>query len=88
MSGLHAGLHTGLSDPLIKGSHLQGAVPTHQFQHLHDVSSHFLKLPVILIETSKFELKHFDRANNLIFIQLILLWNGAAPTPNFSRYYL
>lgn len=36
MSGLPGGI-TGLSDSLLKGSHLQGAVP-HQFQHLPDVS--------------------------------------------------
>ncbi|XP_070499470.1 poly(rC)-binding protein 3 isoform X2 [Chironomus tepperi] len=36
-SGLHAGL-TGLTDPLLKGSHLQGAVPPHHFQQLPDMT--------------------------------------------------
>ncbi|CRK96034.1 CLUMA_CG009473, isoform B, partial [Clunio marinus] len=36
-SGLHAGI-TGLTDPLLKGSHLQGAVPPHHFQQLPDMS--------------------------------------------------
>ncbi|CAO1319132.1 unnamed protein product [Diamesa hyperborea] len=31
-SGLHSGI-TGLSDPMLKGAHLQGAVPPHHFQH-------------------------------------------------------
>lgn len=30
---------SGLNDPMMKGSHLTGAVPPHHLQHIHDVSA-------------------------------------------------
>ncbi|XP_049297031.1 poly(rC)-binding protein 3 isoform X1 [Anopheles funestus] len=35
--GLHAGI-SGLADPLLKGTHLQGAIPPHHLQPIPDVS--------------------------------------------------
>ncbi|XP_050097284.1 poly(rC)-binding protein 3 isoform X3 [Anopheles aquasalis] len=35
--GLHAGI-SGLADPLLKGTHLQGAIPSHHLQPIPDVS--------------------------------------------------
>lgn len=35
--GLHAGI-SGLADPLLKGAHLQAAMPPHHLQQMPDVS--------------------------------------------------
>lgn len=38
---------SGLNDPLMKGTHLTGAVPPHHLQQIHDVSA--LKLQLLII---------------------------------------